>query len=88
AMDAINRRSTVIILGDARSNNLNPRSEILRDIYKRAKWVMFLNPEPRSFWDTGDSVMGRLAPYTSQAEVCNTVTHLERVVDQILRQAT
>lgn len=86
-MEDIDRRSSVIILGDARSNYLNPRADILKAIYKRAKWVMFLNPEPRSFWDVGDSEMRALRACCHQVEVCNTVTHLERVIDNILRMS-
>jgi len=88
AMEDIDHRSTVIILGDARSNFLNPRADILKEVYRRAKWVMLLNPEPRSFWDTGDSEMTALRAGCHQAEVCNTMSHLERVIDNILRMAT
>jgi hypothetical protein len=87
-MEDIDHRSTVIILGDARSNFLNPRADILKEVYRRAKWVMLLNPEPRSFWDTGDSEMTALRAGCHQAEVCNTMSHLERVIDNILRMAT
>ncbi len=83
-LDAVDRRTTVIILGDGRSNNTEPRQDLLEKIYRRAKRVIWLNPEPKSFWGTGDSEMPCYVPYCHLAQVCNTVKHLERVVDDLL----
>ena len=84
ALDAVDRKTTVIILGDGRSNNTDPRSDLLQAIYRRAKRVIWLNPEPKSFWGIGDSEMPRYLPYCHLAKVCNTVKHLERVIDDLL----
>lgn len=84
---AVDRRTTVIILGDGRSNYTDPRPELLEKIYRRAKRVIWLNPEPRAFWGIGDSEMPRYLPYCHLAKVCNTVKHLERVVDDLLLSA-
>ncbi len=86
-LDAVDRRTTVIILGDGRSNNTAPRQDLLEKIYRRAKRVIWLNPEPKPFWGTGDSEMPRYVPYCHLAQVCNTVKHLERVVDDLLELA-
>jgi len=59
ALDDINSSTTVIILGDARNNNGDPKLEILRSIYQRARQVIWLNPESRRAWGTGDSEMLR-----------------------------
>jgi uncharacterized protein with von Willebrand factor type A (vWA) domain len=83
----VNHRTTVIILGDGRSNYSDPRADILKETYERSKRVIWLNPEPRSLWSSGDSEMRRLAPYCHQAEVCNSLTHLERMVSDLLRAA-
>ncbi len=83
-LDYVDRKTTVIILGDGRSNNTDPRPDILQAIYRRAKRVIWLNPEPRTFWGIGDSEMPRYVPYCHLAKVCNTVKHLERVIDDLL----
>lgn len=86
-LDLVDRRTTVIVLGDGRSNDTDPRPDLLQTIYRRAKRVIWLNPEPRSFWGIGDSEMPRFLPYCHLARVCNTVKHLERVIDDLLSAA-
>ncbi|MCH9673266.1 MAG: VWA domain-containing protein [Gammaproteobacteria bacterium] len=83
-LDLIDRHTTVVILGDARNNQGNPQTEIMQLVYERAKRVVWLNPEPKAFWGTGDSEMHRYAPYCNLVRICNTVKHLERVVDDML----
>jgi uncharacterized protein with von Willebrand factor type A (vWA) domain len=87
-LDEIDRRSTVIILGDARNNNGDARTDILKEIYDRARRVIWLNPEARSMWNTGDSEMRHYAPYCHQVDECSTLTHLERVVGRLLRSVS
>lgn len=83
-MDKITQQTTVIILGDARSNNLDPRVDILKKISERAKRVVWLNPEPRYAWGTGDSEMPRYEAFCSFMRPCGTVQQLERVVSDML----
>lgn len=80
----IDNRSTVIILGDGRNNYFDPRPEILRDISKRAKQVLWLTPEPREEWDTGDAEMRKFVPYCFRTDVCSTLRDLERFADRLL----
>lgn len=87
ALDDIDYKSTVIILGDARTNYGEPRAEIVRTIYDRSKRLIWLNPEGRLQWGTGDSEMPRYAASCHQVEVCNSLRHLERIVDRVLRSA-
>ena len=54
-MASVTPQTTVIVLGDARSNNLDPRADILRRISERSKRVVWLNPEGRLTWGFGDS---------------------------------
>lgn len=86
-LDDVDYKSTVIILGDARSNYSDPRTEIVRTIYDRSKRLIWLNPEGRMQWGTGDSEMLKYAPNCHQVEVCNSLKHLERIVDRVLRAA-
>ncbi|HEY0419809.1 MAG TPA: VWA domain-containing protein [Acetobacteraceae bacterium] len=84
AMRDVTRHTTVIILGDARGNRNEARVDLMQAIFGRAARVIWLNPEPRTLWGTGDSDMLRYMPHCHQVTSCNTVTQLERVVDDIL----
>ena len=88
ALDDIDHRTTVLILGDARSNYGDPRSDLLHKVHERSRRVIFLNPEPRSMWNSGDSEMRRLQPYCDKAVTCASLRDLERVVSELLRHAS
>ncbi|MEQ8747446.1 VWA domain-containing protein [Pyruvatibacter sp.] len=88
ALGDIDNRTTVIVLGDGRSNHVDPRADIMKLIYERARRVIFLNPEPEGLWGTGDSEMLKLKPFSHRAQMCGSLKDLERVVDDILRTAT
>ncbi len=84
-LDTIDHRTTVMILGDARSNYGDPGHLVLKEMHERARRVIWLNPEGESSWDTGDSEMKRLGAYCTHKQVCNSVKHVERVLDDLLR---
>lgn len=83
--DSLTKRTTVIILGDARNNYWNPRTEVLRFISERSKRLIWLNPETPSLWGSGDSDMEAYLPYCTLARECSTLNHLERMVEYLLR---
>ena len=83
-MSAITPRTTVIVLGDARSNNLDPRADILRRIAERSKRVVWLNPEGRMAWGWGDSEMPRYSTFCTVVRQCATAKQLERAVSDIV----
>ncbi len=83
-LSAIDNRTTVLILGDARNNYNDPKAWCLRDIHNKAKNVVWLNPESPSAWGFGDSVMDRYLPYCDVIEECRNLRQLARVVDQSL----
>lgn len=80
----IDRRSTVIVLGDGRSNYGDPRLDLFSGFAGRAKQVIWLNPEGPALWGTGDSVIPRYAPYCKQMSHVATLKDLERALDEIL----
>jgi uncharacterized protein with von Willebrand factor type A (vWA) domain len=84
-MDAVDRRTTVIVLGDGRSNDSDPRLDLMRRLHDRSKAVIWLNPEPETFWGSGDSEMLRYRVFCHIAKTCNTVEDLERVIDDVLK---
>lgn len=83
-MNTITPQTTVIVLGDARSNNLDPRADILRRIGERSKRLVWLNPEGRMAWGFGDSEMPRYATFCSVVRQCATARQLERAVSDIV----
>jgi len=84
-LDSVDKKTTVMVLGDARSNYGDPGHLVLKEFYERAGRVIFLNPEPESVWDTGDSEMKKLGAYCTHKQTCNSVKHVERVLDDLLR---
>ncbi len=85
ALDDIDSQTTVIILGDARNNNGDPRLDIMQSIFARARQVIWLNPESRVMWGSGDSEMPRYQSCCHIAAECSSLAHLQRIVDQLLR---
>ncbi len=76
-------RSTVIVLGDARTNGRDPHAAAFAELTERAGRTFWLNPEPRLYWNYGDSVMAAYEPHVTEAFECWTTTHLERFVDVV-----
>jgi uncharacterized protein with von Willebrand factor type A (vWA) domain len=87
ALKDIDHRTTVLILGDARSNNIDPRADILKKIHDKARRVLWLNPEAQSMWDSGDSIMRRMKPHCDRALSCASLNDLEKVISDLLRTA-
>jgi len=84
-LDDIDRRTTVLMLGDARNNRGQAQAHVMQLLYQRARRVIWLNPEPVSFWGLGDSEMKRYAPYCHIARECNSLAHLESTLGALLR---
>ncbi|MES2196949.1 MAG: VWA domain-containing protein [Pseudomonadota bacterium] len=81
---SVTPKTTVIVLGDARTNNLDPRADILRTISERSKRLVWLNPEGRMAWGWGDSEMPRYAAFCTVVRQCSTAKQLERAVSDIV----
>ncbi len=76
-------RSTVIVLGDARTNGREPHAEVFARIAERAGRTFWLNPEPKLYWNYGDSVMAAYERHCTAAFECWTTKHLENFVDVV-----
>jgi uncharacterized protein with von Willebrand factor type A (vWA) domain len=81
---SVTPKTTVIVLGDARTNNLDPRADILRTISERSKRLVWLNPEGRMAWGWGDSEMPRYSTFCTVVRQCATAKQLERAVSDIV----
>lgn len=80
--DAVTSRSTLIITGDARNNYRDPGVEAFGQIADRSRATLWLNPEPKRFWDTGDSVMSRYRAACDRVEQVRTLRQLEDFVER------
>jgi len=83
-LSAIDSRTTVVVIGDARNNYNDPRAWCMRDIHSKAKNVIWINPESPGAWGFGDSVMDKYLPYTDIAEECRNLKQLSRLVDRLV----
>ena len=82
---AVDRRTTVVILGDGRTNYLDPRADALQSVQRRAARVLWLNPEPRSSWGFGDSAMDAYLPHVDEAHTVHNLDTLRIAVERLLR---
>ena len=76
-------RSTVIVLGDARTNGREPHARMFGRVAERAGRMFWLNPEPRLYWNYGDSVMAAYEPYCDGVFECWTTKQLEQFVNVV-----
>ena len=79
----VTRRSTILILGDARNNYHQAHAEVIADLKYRAKAVYWLNPEPTAYWNSGDSIVSQYAPYCERVIECRTLRQLEAFVGEL-----
>ena len=82
--DDLHPRATVIVLGDARTNGRDPRADIFAEISARAGRTFWLNPEPRLYWNYGDSVIAAYERHCVAFE-CWTTGQLEDFVRALTR---
>ncbi len=82
--DELHPRATVIVLGDARTNGRDPRADLFADVAAKAGRTFWLNPEPRLYWNYGDSVISAYEQYCEAFE-CWTTEQLEEFVKALAR---
>jgi uncharacterized protein len=82
--DDLHPRATVIVLGDARTNGRDPRADVFARIAARAGRTLWLNPEPRLYWNYGDSVIATYERFC-EAHECWTTRQLEDFVKALTR---
>jgi len=86
--DTVNRRTTVIVIGDGRTNFFYPSEELLERIRMRARRLVWLNPEPRGFWGTGDSAMHRYRRHCDDVRECRNLVQLAEFVRTLALSST
>ena len=80
----IGPKTTVIILGDARNNYHASQSWVIKEMRQKARHVYWLNPEPKAYWDTGDSIVGEYGVHCDGTFECRNLRQLERFVDHLV----
>jgi uncharacterized protein with von Willebrand factor type A (vWA) domain len=74
----------VIVIGDGRNNYHPSRAAILGDLRRRARQVLWLNPEARAAWGFGDSAMRDYEPHCDQVVVARDLESLRAVIDDLV----
>jgi uncharacterized protein with von Willebrand factor type A (vWA) domain len=83
-IDAVTSRTTVMVIGDARGNYNPPNAERLAEVRRRAKRVLWLNPELPGAWGFGDSAMREYEPHVTRTVVAYNLESLRKVVDELV----
>ena len=79
----IGPKTTVLLLGDARNNYHASQSWVVKSMRQKARHVYWLNPEPRSYWNTGDSIVGDYGTHTDGVYECRNLRQLEAFVEKL-----
>ena len=77
-------KTTVLILGDARNNYHASQAWIAKEIQHRARKLFWLNPEPKAYWNTGDSIVGDYGAYCDGTFEVRNLRQLEKFVDNLV----
>jgi uncharacterized protein with von Willebrand factor type A (vWA) domain len=80
----VTKKTSIILLGDARNNYHASQSWVLDQMRKRARRLFWLDPEPRGYWDTGDSIISDYAPYCDGVYECRNLRQLQKFVADVV----
>lgn len=77
-------KTTVMVLGDARNNYHASQAWIMKELQHRARKLFWLNPEPKAYWNTGDSIVGEYGDHCDGVFEVRNLRQLERFVDNLV----
>ncbi|MEA1967753.1 MAG: VWA domain-containing protein [Thermodesulfobacteriota bacterium] len=83
-INCLNQKTTLIIMGDARSNYLNPQGNILSEMREKCRRIIWLNPEPCNTWNSGDSEMYTYKPHCHEVRTCMNLNHLVEFIEELV----
>ncbi len=83
-METLNKKTTLIIIGDARSNYFHPEDRILEEMREKCRRLIWLNPEPESSWNTGDSEMFAYKTHCHELRECRNLNQLVDFVEELI----
>jgi len=83
-MELLTKKTTLIIVGDGRSNYMNPEDAILGQMRERCRRVIWLNPEPENLWGTGDSEIKSYLHHCHEIRPCRNVNQLLTFIEELV----
>ncbi|MEE9913638.1 MAG: VWA domain-containing protein [Deltaproteobacteria bacterium] len=83
-MELLTKKTTLIIVGDGRSNYMNPEDAILGQMRDRCRRVIWLNPEPENLWGTGDSEIRSYTHHCHEIRPCRNVNQLIAFIEELV----
>ena len=84
SMEILTKKTTLIIVGDARSNYLNPEDSILGEMRDRCRRLIWLNPEPEAIWGTADSEIFTYSHYCHEVRPCRNLNQLISFIEELV----
>ncbi len=82
-LDSVTGRSTVIIIGDGRNNYSDPRTDLVKELERRAKKLVWFTPENKQLWGSGDSDMDQYAPICDEVYLVRNLAQLSNAIDRV-----
>ncbi len=83
-LQQLDKKTTLLIIGDARSNYMNPQDLILKEMREKCRRVVWLNPEQEKFWSEGDSEMYTYKPYCNEVRPCGNLNQLIDFIEELV----
>lgn len=83
-LNELDKKTTLLIIGDARSNYMNPQDLILKQMREKCRRVVWLNPEQEKFWSEGDSEMYAYKPYCNEVRPCGNLNQLIDFIEELV----
>ena len=83
-MDLLTKKTTLIIVGDGRTNYMNPEDAILGQMRERCRRIIWLNPEQENLWSSGDSEIGSYMPHCHEVRQCRNVNQLFSFIEELV----
>ena len=83
-MELLTKKTTLIIVGDGRTNYMNPEDAILGQMRERCRRVIWLNPEQENLWGSGDSEIMSYMPHCHEVRQCRNVNQLFTFIEELV----
>ncbi len=83
-LELLTKKTTLIIVGDGRTNYMNPEDAILGQMRERCRRVIWLNPEQENLWGSGDSEIRSFMPHCHEVRQCRNVNQLFTFIEELV----
>jgi len=83
-MELLTKKTTLIIVGDGRTNYMNPEDAILGQMRERCRRVIWLNPEQENLWGSGDSEIRSYTPHCHEVRQCRNINQLLTFIEELI----